>query len=73
MRVQKAIALNVLDQLGDENEVGVVAFNFQPYRVASPQPLSQNREVVADQDVGGAGEFGCDAHGWSLSRPTRGR
>jgi hypothetical protein len=49
MRVQKGIALNVLEQLGDENEVGLVAFNYQPYRVASPQPLSENRDAVADR------------------------
>ena len=49
IRTQKAIALDVLDQLGDENEVGVVAFNYQPYRVASPEPLGENRELLADR------------------------
>lgn len=49
MRVQKAIALDVLDQLGDENEVGVVAFNYQPYAVAEPRPLGTSREEVADR------------------------
>ncbi|MFB6302297.1 MAG: VWA domain-containing protein [Haloferacaceae archaeon] len=49
MEVQKAIALDVLDQLGDENEVGVVAFNYQPYAVAEPRPLGESRERVADR------------------------
>lgn len=67
MRVQKSIALNVLEQLGDENEVGMVAFNYQPYRVASPQPLSQNREAVADRirrlQSGGATEIASGLRG----------
>jgi hypothetical protein len=69
MRVQKAIALNVLDQLGDENEVGVVAFNFQAYRVVSPQPLSQGREAVADRirrlQSGGATDIAAGLRGAS--------
>ncbi|MEF8818064.1 MAG: vWA domain-containing protein [Haloferacaceae archaeon] len=67
MRVQKAIALNVLEQLGDENEVGVVAFNYQPYRVASPQPLSENREAVAERirrlQSGGATDIAAGLRG----------
>jgi len=67
LSVQKAIALDVLDQLGDENEVGVVAFNFQAYRVATPQPLSENRETVADRirrlDAGGATDIAAGLRG----------
>lgn len=48
MRVQKAIALDVLAQLGDENEVGVVAFNYQPYAVADPRPLGESRADLED-------------------------
>ncbi len=67
LSVQKAIALDVLDQLGDENEVGVVAFNFQAYRVATPQPLSENRGTVEDRirrlDAGGATDVAAGLRG----------
>ncbi|WP_311173627.1 VWA domain-containing protein [Halobellus ordinarius] len=49
MRIQKATALSVLDQLGDENEVGLVGFNFRAYRVASVEPLSENRGELEDK------------------------
>jgi hypothetical protein len=49
MRLQKSIALDALNQLGDENTVGIVAFNFQAYSVAEPQPLSENRGVLEDR------------------------
>jgi Mg-chelatase subunit ChlD len=49
MRLQKSIALDALDQLGDENTVGIVAFNFQAYSVAEPQPLSENRGFLEDR------------------------
>ena len=49
MRVQKAVSLDALDQLGDENSVGVVAFNHDAYAVADLAPLSTNRETVADR------------------------
>jgi hypothetical protein len=43
MRVQKAIALDVLEQLGDGNEVGIVGFNTQAYRVQDIVDLEGNR------------------------------
>jgi hypothetical protein len=46
MRVQKAIALDVLEQLGDENEVGIVAFNTRAYRVQDVVDLGENRETL---------------------------
>ncbi|MEF8852477.1 MAG: vWA domain-containing protein [Haloarculaceae archaeon] len=49
LSTQKAIALNVLSQLGDRNRVGLVAFSGQPYRVADVQRLEGNREVLADR------------------------
>ncbi|WP_152041353.1 vWA domain-containing protein [Salinigranum salinum] len=49
MRLQKSIALDALNQLGDENTVGIVAFNFQAYSVAEPQSLSENRAVLEDR------------------------
>ncbi len=41
--VQKGIALDVLDQLGDVNQVGVVAFGSDAYRVSDIQQLGGNR------------------------------
>jgi Mg-chelatase subunit ChlD len=48
MRIQKAIALDALSQLDDDNTVGVVGFNYQAYGVVEPGPLRRNREAVAD-------------------------
>jgi len=47
--VQKGIALDVLDQLGDVNQVGVVAFGNDAYRVAAIQELGGSREEIADR------------------------
>nr|WP_245180530.1 vWA domain-containing protein [Halomicroarcula amylolytica] len=47
--VQKAVALDVLEQLSDENKVGVVAFNYRAFRVAELQQLGGNREAIADR------------------------
>jgi hypothetical protein len=49
MRVQKAVALSALEQLGDENEVGIVGFNQRAYRVADRRPLGPNREQLSDR------------------------
>lgn len=43
MRVQKAVTLSALDQLGDENRVGLVGFNHNAYAVAPIQSLGENR------------------------------
>lgn len=44
---QKAIALDVLSQLGDGNSVGVVAFNSQAYQIADLRPLGESRAETA--------------------------
>ncbi|MFD1633811.1 VWA domain-containing protein [Haloplanus ruber] len=49
MRIQKAIALDALSQLDDNNVVGVVGFNYQAYSVSDPASLSENRGVVQDR------------------------
>jgi Mg-chelatase subunit ChlD len=49
MRAQKAIALSVLNQLGDRNEVGIVGFNQRAYRVADVSPLSTDRARLEDR------------------------
>ncbi|WP_128476008.1 vWA domain-containing protein [Halorussus pelagicus] len=46
MKIQKALALDVLSQLGDRNEVGVVAFDGSPYRVADLSSLDSDRESL---------------------------
>ncbi|MEF8841390.1 MAG: VWA domain-containing protein [Haloarculaceae archaeon] len=49
MRVQKAIALDALEQLGDENEVGIVAFNNRVFRVQDVVDLGENREQLREK------------------------
>jgi Mg-chelatase subunit ChlD len=67
MRIQKAAALSVLEQLGDENEVGLVDFNFQAYRVAPVEPLSRNRGKLEDSirrlRAGGATDIASGVRG----------
>ena len=46
MRVQKSIALDVLEQLGDENEVGIVGFNTRAFRVQDVVELGGNRSQL---------------------------
>ncbi|KAB1196516.1 MULTISPECIES: VWA domain-containing protein [Haloferax] len=48
MRVQKSVALDALDQLGDENQVGIVGFNYLAYEVAPLRAVGPNRESTAD-------------------------
>jgi hypothetical protein len=47
--LQKALALSTLDQLGDRNRVGVVAFAGRAYRVADLQELGDTRGELADR------------------------
>jgi Mg-chelatase subunit ChlD len=47
--VQKGIALDVLDQLGDINQVGLVAFGSEAYRVAEVQELGGSRAELANR------------------------
>ncbi|WP_299331761.1 VWA domain-containing protein [Haloplanus sp.] len=49
MRIQKAIALDALSQLDDENTVGVVGFNQRAYSVADPVRLGEGRADVEDR------------------------
>jgi Mg-chelatase subunit ChlD len=67
LSIQKAVALDVLDQLGDENQVGVVAFNHNAYRVSEMQALGQNRAATADKirrlDSGGATDIAVGLQG----------
>lgn len=49
MRIQKAIALDALSQLDDDNSVGVVGFNQRAYSVVQPVPLSEGRSDIQDR------------------------
>lgn len=46
MTVQKALALDAIDQLGDDNLVGLVAFNRNAYRVANLTRIGDSREEL---------------------------
>ena len=67
MRIQKSTALSVLDQLDDDNEVGLVGFNFQAYRVSEVEPLSENRGELEDKirrlRAGGATDIAAGVRG----------
>ncbi len=49
LSVQQSLALDVLEQLGDRNQVGVVAFNRNAYRIADLSVLGSSRESLARQ------------------------
>lgn len=49
MRTQKALALDVLDQLPEDATVGLVAFNQLPYRLVEPAPLAESRATIEDR------------------------
>jgi hypothetical protein len=49
MRVQKAVALSALEQLGAANTVGIVAFNDRAYRIADPTRVGDGRDRLASQ------------------------
>lgn len=67
MRVQKALALDVLDQLGDQHEVGIVAFSGRAYRIADLTPLARSRDELGDKirrlQSGGQTEIAAGLHG----------
>jgi hypothetical protein len=46
MKIQKAVALDALSQLGDQTTVGVVGFNRQAYRINNLSDLGQSRDRV---------------------------
>jgi len=61
LTVQKALALDVLNQLGDENNVGIVAFNFQAFEISAIRSLAEYRALLEDRirrlQSGGATEI----------------
>lgn len=67
MRIQKSIALDVIDQLSDSHDVGLVAFNFQAHEVAPIRPLEASRADLQDRvrrlQSGGATSIGVGLRG----------
>lgn len=49
MRVQKALALDALNQLGDDNQVGLLAFNQRAHRIANLTSLESSRSDLEDK------------------------
>lgn len=49
MSVQKQLALDVIDQMGDDNRVGVVAFNQNAYQVSGLAPLGERRGTLENR------------------------
>jgi uncharacterized membrane protein len=49
VNVEKAQAVSVIESLDEKNNVGVIAFNTVPYRVADIKPLSQNKDELTDK------------------------
>ena len=49
LATQKGIAIDVLDQLGDRNQVGIAAFGGQAYRIAGRQQLGDSREEIGER------------------------
>lgn len=49
VNVEKAQAVSIIDSLDKKNNVGVIAFNTVPYKVADIKPLSENKKEVTDK------------------------
>lgn len=49
LEIQKGLALDVLDQLDPEDQVGIVAFEGRAYRVSDPRELGPNRALLEDR------------------------
>ena len=49
IEIQKALAYSIVEQLGDDNIVGIIAFNTEAYVVSDLVPLSISRKTVLDK------------------------
>ncbi len=47
--VEKAQAVSIIESLDKKNNVGVIAFNTVPYKVADIKPLSEHKEELVDK------------------------
>ena len=49
VNVEKAQAVSIISSLDKKNNVGVIAFNTLPYKVADIKPLSEHKKEVIDK------------------------
>lgn len=49
VNIEKAQAVSIIDSLDKKNNVGVIAFNTVPYKVADIGPLSDNKKELVDK------------------------
>ncbi len=49
VNVEKAQAVSIIKSLDEKNNVGVIAFNTVPYKVADIKPLSEHKEELVDK------------------------
>jgi hypothetical protein len=73
LSVQQALALDAIEQLGDDNRVGVIGFNQDAFRVANLTRLGNSREFIRQRirrlqssgstDIGGAIQGGTELLG----------
>lgn len=47
--IEKAQAVSIINSLDEKNNVGVIAFNTIPYKVADIKPLKENRKELIDK------------------------
>ena len=49
VNVEKAQAVSIIESLDEKNNVGVIAFNTVPYKVADIKPLKENGKELVDK------------------------
>ena len=49
VKVEKALALSVIDSLSEKNNVGAVAFNTAPYQIAEIMPLKEHKKELKEK------------------------
>ncbi|MBN4049161.1 VWA domain-containing protein [archaeon AH-315-M20] len=49
VNIEKAQAVSIIKSLDEKNNVGVIAFNTVPYKVADIKPLSEHKEELIDK------------------------
>ena len=47
--IEKAQAVSIIESLDEKNNVGVIAFNTVPYKVADIKPLEENEKELVDK------------------------
>ncbi len=49
VNIEKAQAVSIIDSLNEKNNVGVIAFNTVPYKVADIKPLGEHKDEVVNK------------------------